>query len=119
MCSVRGHFLPLCLLLHQLPEEDEEGDGGDSGSQDVADGLRQEDSHGLVLKEIRQNEDQGNQQDQLPQTRHKQADFCLAQSHEGLLTAHLEADGETPRQEDPHGPGGVADKGLVAGEEGS
>ena len=103
--------------LHQLSEEPEEHEGGDGGSEEVCHGLCQEDCEGLVREEIRQQEDQGDQQDDLAQQRHDQADLRLTQRHEGLLAADLEAHGKAAGQEDPDRPGRIAHQGGIVGED--
>ena len=109
-----GGFLSFCFSLFQQPgKEAEEQAGGDGGGKDVRYRLRKEHSKGLVRKEIWQDENERNQQNDLPQAGHKQADFCLTQRHEGLLAADLEADGKSTGKVDSHGPGGVADEAIV------
>lgn len=103
--------------FHELPEEQEECGCGSRGGEDVADGLGKKHRHGLVLEEVRQNEDQGDQQNELSQAGEEQTDFCLAQGDKCLLAAVLEACGEAARQEDPHGPGGVIHQSLLIGKD--
>lgn len=103
--------------FHKPAEEQEERGGGSRGGEDVADGLGKKHRHGLVLEEVRQNEDQGDQQDELSQAGHEQADLCLTQGNKGLLAAVLEAHGEAPRQENPHGPCGVIHQRLLIGKD--
>ena len=113
---------PYCRLFlpggfHQSPEEAEEHKGGDRGGEDVCHGLRQEHGEGLVPEEIRQQEDQGDQQDDLAQQRHDQADLRLSQSHESLLAADLEAHGKAADQKHPDRPGRVIHQGGIVGED--
>ena len=109
-----GGFLSFCFSLFQQPgEETEEGGGGDRRGEKIGYWLRKEHSKGLVRKEIWQDENERNQQNDLPQAGHKQADFCLTQRHERLLAADLEADGKSTGKVDSHGPGGVADEAIV------
>ena len=103
--------------FHEPAEEQEECRGGGGSGENVADGFGKKDCHGFVLEEVWQNENQRNQQNELSQAGHKQADFCLTQGNKCLLAAVLEAHGETPGQEDPHGPGSVIHQRLLIGKD--
>ena len=49
----------LRFLIGKSAEDHKEGAGGDSGSEDIADGLRQKDCQNLVLEKTGEEEDQG------------------------------------------------------------
>ena len=66
---------------------------------------------------MRQNEDEGDQQDDLAQTGQQQADFGLPQRHEALLARDLNTHGEDASHIDAHGPRGVVDEGGVRSED--
>ena len=66
---------------------------------------------------MRQNKNQRDQQDQLAQAGHKQADLSLPQRHKALLAGALKAAGEDTRHINAHGPRRVADKLRVGGED--
>ena len=100
-------------------EECKERDGRHGGGEDVGHRLRQKDRERLVREEVRQNEDQGDQQNQLPQTGHDETDLRLPQRHKRQLTADLKAHGKRPRKENPNRPGRVIHKRPVAGKDAS
>ena len=62
----------------------------DDRRNDIADGLGKKHREHLVRKEIRQNENQRNQQNQLSQAGHNQAHLRLPQSHKRLLAADFD-----------------------------
>ena len=66
---------------------------------------------------MRQNEDEGDQQDDLAQTGQQQTDFGLPQRHEALLARDLNTHGKDAGHIDPHGPRGVLDEGGVRSED--
>lgn len=108
--SVAGSF------FQDLIELTEECNRSSACRDNVADRLGQENRKNLVRKEIGQNENQGDQQDDLPQAGQEQTDFCLPQSHKALLAAQLEAKGEDTRHIDPHCPCGILRQRSVIGE---
>ena len=112
-------LLLLCSLavFQHLDEEAEEHEGGDRSGDEIGNRLSQEHGEGLILEEVGQNEDQGDQQDDLTQQRHDQTDLGLTQGHEGLLAGNLEANGEAAGQEDLQRPSGVVHQGHVAGKD--
>ena len=65
---------------------------------------------------MRQNEDEGNQQNDLAQAGQQQADLSLPQRHKALLAGDLEAHGKNARHVNAHGPRGVLDQCGVRGE---
>ena len=70
-----------------------------------------------VRQQVRQNEDERDQQNDLAQTGQQQADLGLTQRHKALLAGDLDTGGEDTRHIDAHGPGGVIDQGGIRGED--
>ena len=111
-----------CLNFARAPVQDliepgEEGSGGDGGGDDVADRLGQEDAEHRVCDHMRQDEDEGDEQNQLAQAGQQQADLGLTQRHKALLAGDLDAQREDASHVDAHGPGGVFDQSGIRGED--
>ena len=64
------------------------------GGRRVTDRLREEDAEHRVTRHMRQDQDQRNQKDQLPQAREEQADLRLPERDKGLLARALEPEAE-------------------------
>ena len=111
-------LLYLCSAPFQnTVEAGEEGDGGDSSRQNIADRLCQKDTEHRVRQQVRQDEDERDQQNDLAQAGQQQADLCLSQRHKALLAGDLEAHGKDARHVDAHGPCGIGDQGGVRGKD--
>lgn len=87
------------LIAEVLFGPDQEGDCGDGSGQNICNGLRYKDAEQFIGTEQRQNVDQGDEQDDLPQQGQKKGDLGLSQSQEGLLQSALSAKGKTARKE--------------------
>lgn len=88
-------LLLLCLLscLHvpdDLPEADQEQDGGRRGGEEVRHRLGEEHREQLVLKKARQDQDQRDEQNDFTFQREEQRDLGLAQRDKALLERVLE-----------------------------
>ena len=103
--------------LQNTVEAGEEGDGGNGGGQNIADRLCQKDAEYRVRQQVRQNEDERDQQNDLAQTGQQQADLGLSQRHKALLAGDLEAHGKDTCHVDAHGPCGVVDQRRIRGED--
>ena len=66
---------------------------------------------------MRQDQDEWDQQDDLPEAGEQQADLRLAEGHEALLACDLGTEGEDAGHIDAERPGGIAAKLHVAGED--
>ena len=107
----------LCrTAVEDLIEPGKEGDGGDGGGQNVADRLGQKHAEHCIRQNMRQNEDEGDQQNDLAQAGQQQADLSLPKRHKALLAGDLEAHGKNARHINAHGPRGVLDQCGVRGE---
>ena len=95
--------------VEDLIEPGKEGDGGDGG-QNVADRLGQKHAEHCIRQNVRQNEDERDQQNDLAQTGQQQADLSLPQRHKALLAGDLKAHGKNARHVNAHGPRGVLDQ---------
>ena len=82
--------------VEDLIEPGKEGDGGDGGGQNVADRLGQKHAEHRVRQQVRQDEDEGDQQNDLAQAGQQQADLSLPQRHKALLAGDLEAHAKMP-----------------------
>ena len=97
-------------LIQNFIEPGKEGNGGDGGGQNVADRLGQKHAEHRVRQQVRQNEDEGDQQNDLAQAGQQQAHLGLPQRHKALLAGDLEAHGKDARHVNAHGPRGVLDQ---------
>ena len=66
-----------------------EGDRRDRSCQNIADRLSRQYGEYFVLKELRKDKDQRDQEDQLTQAGQEQADLCLAERQKALLAGEL------------------------------
>ena len=66
---------------------------------------------------MRQDQDERDQQDDLPEAGKQQADLRLAERHEALLASDLCTEGEDAGHVDAERPGGIAAKLHIAGED--
>ena len=82
--------------VEDLIEPGKEGDGGDGGGQNVADRLGQKHAEHRVRQQVRQDEDERDQQNDLAQAGQQQADLSLPQRHKALLAGDLEAHAKMP-----------------------
>ena len=71
-----------------------EGDRRDRSCQNIADRLSRQYGEYFVLKELRKDKDQRDQEDQLTQAGQEQADLCLAERQKALLAGELKTKGE-------------------------
>ena len=90
-------LLYLCSAsLQNTVEAGEEGDGGNGGGQNIADRLCQKDAEHRVRQQVRQNEDERDQQNDLAQTGQQQADLGLYTRHKALLAGDLKPMAKMP-----------------------
>lgn len=94
-----------------------EAAGGDDGGEEITHRLCEEHGEDLIRQEMRQDQDERDQQDDLTKTRQQQADFRLAEGHEALLAGHLRTEGEDAGHIDAERPGCIATKLHIAGED--
>lgn len=113
-----GFFYHYCeqlsfIFLKNGIEQCKEGDRCHRSSYDIAYRFCKKYRKNFIVEEVRQNEDQRYQQDNLTQAGKKQTDFRLAESHKALLAAYLEAKREDPGHVDAQCPGSVCYKFLI------
>ena len=72
-----------------MPELHREHNGGGAYGQGVCHRFCQKYRHDLICKEMRQDKDQRNEQNDLPQNGQEQRSFSIAQSDKGLLAGNL------------------------------
>lgn len=94
-----------------------EAAGGDDGGDEITHRLCEEYGEDLIRQEMRQDQDERDQQDDLPETGEQQADLRLAEGHEALLASDLRTEGEDTGHIDAECPGCIAAKLHIAGED--
>ena len=88
--AFQSYALYLCsATLQNTVEAGEEGDGGNGSRQNIADRLCQKNTEYRVRQQVRQDEDERDQQNDLAQTGQQQADLGLTQRHKALLAGDL------------------------------
>ena len=116
--QVPGFFYHYCeqlsfIFLKNGIKQCKEGNRCHSSSYDIAYRFCKKYRKNFIVEEVRQNEDQRYQQDDLTQAGKKQTDFRLAESHKALLAAYLEANREDSGHVDAECPGSVCYKFLI------
>ena len=94
-----------------------EGDRRDRSCQNIADRLSRQYGEYFVLKELRKDKDQRDQEDQLTQAGQEQADLCLAERQKALLAGKLKTKGEDTNHINAQRPYRICGQIRIAGKE--
>ena len=85
------------FVQHFVETPLEQGEGSRSGDK-IGNRLGQKYRKYLICKEVRQNVNEGDQQNDFSKQGQKEGNFCLANGDEGLLTGHLDTHHEAGGQ---------------------